>query len=268
MQTDGDALLAAILANPADDTVRLVYADWLDDRGEPGDAERAEFIRLGCQVAADSRPCDCVEVPDPKRPSKKLKAECEPCHDKRQLSYLLYSQAANLVVPFVRPWQGLSIGKNSIAVHTVAGIEIEMEFARGFAASVKCSADQWIEHGDAILRYHPVADVELTTTPTNQDVEHEQTGLHEHRYRVRGKDWHPEQQCEAASEQRAIYFGLFALTWRGVRFVRRIDDAAITGLVARPLFHAEPPDGFSAAMRAIVAAAMRPRPPISPARLD
>src|SRR5262245_7506119 len=45
---DERALLAAILENPADDGVRLVYADWLDDNGQP---DRAEFIRLQCQLA-------------------------------------------------------------------------------------------------------------------------------------------------------------------------------------------------------------------------
>ena len=33
--TDRDGLLAAILTRPADDTPRLVYADFLDDHGEP-----------------------------------------------------------------------------------------------------------------------------------------------------------------------------------------------------------------------------------------
>jgi uncharacterized protein (TIGR02996 family) len=40
---EADALLAAVLAAPDDDAPRLVYADWLDERGRP---ERAEFIRL------------------------------------------------------------------------------------------------------------------------------------------------------------------------------------------------------------------------------
>ena len=40
--TDRDALLAAILANPDDDTPRLVYADWIQENGQP---LRAEFIR-------------------------------------------------------------------------------------------------------------------------------------------------------------------------------------------------------------------------------
>jgi uncharacterized protein (TIGR02996 family) len=34
-----DALLQAVLASPDDDTPRLVYADWLEERGDP----RGEF---------------------------------------------------------------------------------------------------------------------------------------------------------------------------------------------------------------------------------
>jgi uncharacterized protein (TIGR02996 family) len=41
--TDREALLAAIHAEPDDDTPRLVYADWLQENGQP---ERADFIRL------------------------------------------------------------------------------------------------------------------------------------------------------------------------------------------------------------------------------
>jgi uncharacterized protein (TIGR02996 family) len=43
-----DVLLQAILAEPEDDSVRLVYADWLD---EHGDQDRAEFIRVQCELA-------------------------------------------------------------------------------------------------------------------------------------------------------------------------------------------------------------------------
>lgn len=43
--SDEPALLAAIRAHPDEDTPRLIYADWLDENGQP---ERAEFIRLRC----------------------------------------------------------------------------------------------------------------------------------------------------------------------------------------------------------------------------
>jgi uncharacterized protein (TIGR02996 family) len=46
--SDEDALLAAIILHPHEDTPRLVYADWLQ---EHGDEERAEFIRAECEIA-------------------------------------------------------------------------------------------------------------------------------------------------------------------------------------------------------------------------
>ncbi|MBM3981374.1 MAG: TIGR02996 domain-containing protein [Planctomycetes bacterium] len=46
--SDRDALLAAILANPDEDTPRLMYADWLDEHGDPA---RAEFVRVQCELA-------------------------------------------------------------------------------------------------------------------------------------------------------------------------------------------------------------------------
>lgn len=39
------ALLAAIVADPDEDTPRLVYADWLEETGEPSNVARAHFIR-------------------------------------------------------------------------------------------------------------------------------------------------------------------------------------------------------------------------------
>jgi len=43
LMRDHDALYRSILANPADNTPRLVYADWLEENGR---AEEAEFIRI------------------------------------------------------------------------------------------------------------------------------------------------------------------------------------------------------------------------------
>jgi len=45
--TDATAFLAAIHAAPEDDAARLVFADWLDEHGEPG---RADLIRRMCRV--------------------------------------------------------------------------------------------------------------------------------------------------------------------------------------------------------------------------
>jgi uncharacterized protein (TIGR02996 family) len=47
MMDQEEAFLAAVLAEPDNDAVRLVYADWLEERGDP----RAEFIRVQCALA-------------------------------------------------------------------------------------------------------------------------------------------------------------------------------------------------------------------------
>lgn len=53
--TDRDALLRAIIEAPDDDAPRLVYADWLDENGDPA---RAEFIRVQCDMHGMPNPDD------------------------------------------------------------------------------------------------------------------------------------------------------------------------------------------------------------------
>jgi uncharacterized protein (TIGR02996 family) len=45
--------LRKLLENPADDTTRLVYADWLDERADPDSASKAQFLRLAARPDAD-----------------------------------------------------------------------------------------------------------------------------------------------------------------------------------------------------------------------
>jgi uncharacterized protein (TIGR02996 family) len=56
---DHGSFLQAIIEAPDDDAPRLVYADWLSEHGE---AERAEFIRVQCQLAG-------MAESDPRRPA-------------------------------------------------------------------------------------------------------------------------------------------------------------------------------------------------------
>lgn len=50
MTADELALLAAIIAAPDDDLPRLVYADWIEERGRP---ERAAFVRVQCRIGRE-----------------------------------------------------------------------------------------------------------------------------------------------------------------------------------------------------------------------
>jgi uncharacterized protein (TIGR02996 family) len=48
METEDAALWRAVVADPHDDAPRLILADWLEEHGQP---ERAEFIRVQCELA-------------------------------------------------------------------------------------------------------------------------------------------------------------------------------------------------------------------------
>jgi uncharacterized protein (TIGR02996 family) len=48
---DEDGFLAVIRQTPADDTARLVYADWLDEQDDRACKLKAEFIRLELRLA-------------------------------------------------------------------------------------------------------------------------------------------------------------------------------------------------------------------------
>ena len=48
---DDPAFIRMIAAQPEDDAPRLVYADVLEERGDPASAARAEFIRVQCERA-------------------------------------------------------------------------------------------------------------------------------------------------------------------------------------------------------------------------
>jgi uncharacterized protein (TIGR02996 family) len=52
---DEGAFLNKLLENPADDTVRLVYADWLDERGDDQSTTKATFLRMTAQLLEPNR---------------------------------------------------------------------------------------------------------------------------------------------------------------------------------------------------------------------
>jgi uncharacterized protein (TIGR02996 family) len=54
MPTDED-FLRKLLDNPADDTARLVYADWLDEQGDETSLAKAKFLRLTAKPTAPAR---------------------------------------------------------------------------------------------------------------------------------------------------------------------------------------------------------------------
>jgi uncharacterized protein (TIGR02996 family) len=62
-----DALFRAILDDPEDDALRLVFADWLEDHGE---ADRAEFIRVQIERERLGTPAEHCHFGDARNPAR------------------------------------------------------------------------------------------------------------------------------------------------------------------------------------------------------
>ncbi|MCI0457352.1 MAG: TIGR02996 domain-containing protein [Gemmataceae bacterium] len=63
--SDEKALLDAIWEAPHDNAPRLVYADWLEEHGDPSSTARAELIRVQCELArlpGDAPQYDALEA--------------------------------------------------------------------------------------------------------------------------------------------------------------------------------------------------------------
>ena len=113
---DEQPFLDAILARYQDDGPRLVYADWLDDRGLPA---RAEFVRV--QVALARLPED-----HPRRPE-------------------LVEREAELLGRHLEAW----------TAH-LAGLAKEGGFRRGVLDSASVDAAAFLSRGDELFRLAPV----------------------------------------------------------------------------------------------------------------
>lgn len=138
-RTDLAAFLRAIRENPDDDTVRLVYADWL---AEHGDEPRAEFIRVQLELATRN--------PAPMLPSNRAELDALRARERE-----LFERAG----PDQLEWLG--------AAHALAAPGSEWAghlswFRRGFLHRVTCPGDDWARHGGAVLAEHPVREVVVT----------------------------------------------------------------------------------------------------------
>ena len=65
MTSEQECLLASVAADPDADLPRLVYADWLDETGDPAQAARAAFIRQQIAEYRDPAPWELSATPRP-----------------------------------------------------------------------------------------------------------------------------------------------------------------------------------------------------------
>ena len=117
--------MTPIVARPADDGPRLVFADYLDESSDPADQARAELIRLQCALAR-------VPSDHPRRVE-------------------LLDRVGELLMVHRATWS-----------ETIAGLVHGVEFRRGMLESVSLDARAFIDRGGELLRKAPIRRVRLT----------------------------------------------------------------------------------------------------------
>jgi len=138
--TDRD-FMAAIIANPADDAPRLVYADWLEEHDDP----RGEFIRVQIELARSKCEPPC---PGNVHAAGGFGTRCV-CRRAR-----LRAREQELKARHGFRLAG-SAGRGAFWNRT------DYTFSRGFVARVKCSVANWKMSGGRIARSTPLEWVEM-----------------------------------------------------------------------------------------------------------
>ena len=140
---DWPAFLATIVAEPDDDTRRLVAADFLEECGE---ADRAAFIRVQIELAR-LYASELSGSPEAAALRKKERGFLGPKSEKPHL------WAAEECPELVRP--------DPRGRLRFEGTE-RLTWRRGFVEEVRCPAGEWLRHGVAVRARNPVRVVRLT----------------------------------------------------------------------------------------------------------
>ncbi len=148
--TTHPGFLAAIIAEPHEDVHRLVYADWLEEQGE---ADRAEFIRVQCELEA-KRPRNPFVPEEMGRLEYLSKRE-------RELIILLM-KTENIPFAINDSYSGDGIYVTVPAESSTFAVRV---YTRGFVSDITCTAANWLVHADTLTAAQPIERVTLTTWP-------------------------------------------------------------------------------------------------------
>jgi uncharacterized protein (TIGR02996 family) len=165
--TDLQSLLLAVIADPADDTPRLVLADCLDEHGQ---TDRAEFVRLqvelaALEVATDSEVhntgmcspyCrDCPRLEELRRTEKRLwLPRPDDTGNYPPYSWLTELPGRTLAITPDEPGEVAWYKDSGDGTPRIGGT-----VRRGLVESVQCSWNQWLEIERALCWWPGAVDV-------------------------------------------------------------------------------------------------------------
>jgi uncharacterized protein (TIGR02996 family) len=152
---DERAFLRAVCDRPDDDLPRLIFADYLDERGDP----RGEFIRVQCELERIAcRAGYGRQVRDPCG----FPGWCRACDLRRRERELLTSHHHVWAAPVAAV---LGVDVAPVPAYTTwesAAVGLPWAFRRGFAESVALPCAAFLAHAGALAAACPLAGVTLT----------------------------------------------------------------------------------------------------------
>jgi uncharacterized protein (TIGR02996 family) len=125
MVNNPEPFLQAICEHPDDDTHRLIFADWLEDRGDNASRDRAEFIRLQMEL-------------------------CDPTIAEGNRA-VLQSRGQQLLARYEQEWVRTDL----------RGLVAGGRFRRGFVEEVTLTAAAFVKQASRLLDLAPIRTVHL-----------------------------------------------------------------------------------------------------------
>jgi uncharacterized protein (TIGR02996 family) len=140
--------LRAVLAMPDDDGPRLCAADWWDERGA---AERAEFVRVQCEIARRDVGGTTIALACPDD------CRCYDCGGMARRERELLAGSRGKWFEFPITWY-VGIDPVPVGAHG-------FQYRRGFFEVAALTAADFLAHADALTAACPLRRVALTTCP-------------------------------------------------------------------------------------------------------
>lgn len=156
MSGEKEAFLRRICESPDDDAPRLIYADWLDERGDSDSRDRAEFIRVQIKLARMDGTF-CLKNGNETKFGKLTKhCRCSVCKLRRvELASAIRRHG------IYKRWQEMPTFSDSKYRRLIP----QGLFHRGFVEVVQIPLAGWLQIGTEIILRHPVKRVTTEKIP-------------------------------------------------------------------------------------------------------
>lgn len=138
--THDEAFIQVIREAPRDDAPRLIYADWLEERGQ---ADRAEFIRVQCRLAR-------LKEEEPEQAVLSARAE--------ELLRGHWDEWVEPLRAIVGPWCDRYGERWMGEEYHPEGLH---RFQRGFVDALTLDAENFLDHADHLKRLVPLRELRL-----------------------------------------------------------------------------------------------------------